>query len=653
MTQQRPSLSRRDLAQSMYLDGLSLTEISGFTGASINCLTRWRDQFGWDALCRPQQTPLEIVATQICRLSEKKKTPDERAEFKLLCESYKTLTAALAHEKREQALTDRELRLIGIQEKKELAQAEKERALADKERMLAKKERAIVARMEAETALLKAKGEALLNKVTEQKSGSSKSNSKYQRRVKNDISEITTDMLDALRERLFFGYQLVWYENKHQRHRFILKSRQIGATFYFAFEAFDDAVRTGDNQLFLSASRSQAEVFKSYIITFALTEFDIELKGAEFLQLSNGAELRFLSTNSTTAQSYHGHLYRDELFWILNFDKVNKVSKAMATHKKWRITDISTPSAQSHGAYKIWSGEKYNSTLPEKDRRTLDVSHENLKDGKLFPDGIWRHMVTVYDADNIIKAEIASGKKTEDSDLFDIATLKLEYDDSEFANLFLCKFIDDSQSVFSLATLSQCCVDVEEWSDYKQNEARPFANKAVGIGFDPSRTTDNATIALLEIPTSPTSSFRLLRRMTFNGMNFEYQAGRIRDLVDSHNVIHCGIDITGMGIGVFELVQCFYPLVTPIHYSVENKNRLVLKALDVINNGRFKFLTSDTEVIRAFMMIIRTTSPNGMVVYSSPRNKESGHADAAWAIMHAMSYEPIRPQQQTTITFGN
>jgi len=53
------------------------------------------------------------------------------------------------------------------------------------------------------------------------------------------------------------------------------------------------------------------------------------------------------------------------------------------------------------------------------------------------------------------------------------------------------------------------------------------------------------------------------------------------------------------------------------------------------------------------MMITRTTAGNGMVIYSSPRNKDSGHADAAWAIMHSMSYEPIRPQQETTVTFGH
>jgi len=602
MTTKSPPLSKRIIAKYLYLQGLTILEISAQIKTSPTVLRRWRDDQKWDDDLPPPSV-LDSLSRQICRLTENpKKTTLEVAELKVLCKALMELTKS-----------------------------------------------------EAEAIKLKAEAEALKKFGYIEKIGKPQKQfeSRYKRKIKNDVSDITPEMLDEVRERLFYGYQKLWYIEKQQRHRFILKSRQIGATFYFAFEALDDAIRTGDNQLFLSASRSQAEVFKSYIIAFAMTEFEIELKGAEFLKLGNGAELRFLSTNSTTAQSYHGHLYTDEVFWILNFEKVSKVSKAMATHKKWRRTTFSTPSAQSHGAYKDWSGEKYNANLPEKQRKTFDVSHEALKDGKLFPDGTWRQIVTVEDADKIIKAEIAAGTKTDEVDLFDIDILKTEYSKDEFDNLFMGKFIDDSQSVFSLATLAACTVDVEEWTDYKQYNARPFGNKAVSLGFDPSRTTDNATIALLEIPTAPNAPFRLLQRVSYSGMNFEYQANKIRDFVDSHNVVHIGIDVTGMGVGVFELVEVFYPLATPIHYSVDAKNRLVLKALDVINNGRFRFMAHDTEVIRAFMMITRTTAGNGMVIYSSPRNKDSGHADAAWAIMHSMSYEPIRPQQETTVTFGH
>ncbi|MCH4584140.1 terminase family protein, partial [Achromobacter xylosoxidans] len=71
---------------------------------------------------------------------------------------------------------------------------------------------------------------------------------------RNAISEEQAAKLLQAFEREIFGYQKVWYRNADQRTRMILKSRQIGATWYFAREALLDAIATGRNQIFLSAS---------------------------------------------------------------------------------------------------------------------------------------------------------------------------------------------------------------------------------------------------------------------------------------------------------------------------------------------------------------------------------------------------------------
>lgn len=128
-----------------------------------------------------------------------------------------------------------------------------------------------------------------------------------------------------------FEYQRHWWEAgiKH-RIRNVLKSRQIGATYYFAREALIDALVTGRNQIFLSASKAQAHVFKQYIIEFA-KEVDVELKGDPMV-LPNGATLYFLGTNARTAQSYHGNLYLDEYFWIPKFGSCEKSPRV------WRCT---------------------------------------------------------------------------------------------------------------------------------------------------------------------------------------------------------------------------------------------------------------------------------------------------------------------------
>jgi uncharacterized protein YjcR len=588
----------------MYLRGFTISEIERETGVPERTLYNWRDNGDWDSF-NPPDTIEIAISRRINLLAEREnKTDDELKEFERLCATFGKTRIDLARAKKLEA----EALAIGTGKLKFVPPEDD----APRERGPYKKDK---------------------NQRRREKSS------------KNDISGITPEMLDAVREKIFYHYQKLWYAQKNdpesRRNRFILKSRQIGATYYFAFEAFDDAVRTGDNQIFLSASRDQAEVFKAYIIAFAQEHFDVELKGQGCITLSNGAELRFLSTNSNTAQSYHGHLYKDEVFWIPNYRKLNKVASGMAAHKKWRRTDFSTPSAISHEAYAVWSGELYNKKLKVDDRRDFDISHEALKDGWLGPDKVWRHMVTVEDAE-------AQG-----CDLFDIDELRLEYSEDDFNNLFMCKFIDDSQSVFSLAKLLQCCANDESWKDYDENAAMPYGRRPVAVGYDPSRVRDNASEAILAVPIAPREPWRVLKTKNHNGQNFQYQANRLKDTKNSHNVVHIGIDTTGIGHGVFELVVDWFPLATPIHYSMDMKTQLVMKALDVIENGRLRWLAKDFEITRAFLMITKTTTGSGLITYASSRSSEAGHADIAWSIMHALIYEPINNnRRKTTVTFS-
>lgn len=597
----RYSPEMQETAKRLYVRGYTMLEIQRETGVNARTLYNWRDDGAWDTFC-PPDTIETAIARRINILAEREtKTEAELAEFAALTKNFGNLKLDLAKAK-----------LIEAQ---------------------------AVALASGRAWQAGVPGEA---DFVEKPTKIEKPEKRKKKTPKNDISEITPEQLDAVRDELFFEYQQLWYAHRNDRIRLILKSRQIGATYYFAFEAFDRAVRDGENCIFLSASRDQAEVFKAYIIAFAKQHFDVELKGQGVIILSNGAELRFLSTNSNTAQSYHGHLYIDEVFWIPNYKKLNKVASGMAAHKKWRITKFSTPSAISHEAYAEWSGEIYNQRRADKDKVEFDISHAALQNGAYGPDKKWRHMVTVEDAE-------AQG-----CDLFDIDELRDEYSEDDFANLFMCKFIDDSQSVFSLAKLLECTVDVDQWPDYKPDAARPFANKPVALGYDPSRTRDNASLAALAIPLVPGEAWRVLRTDSYHGQNFQYQSNRIKDVRDTHNVQHIGIDTTGIGHGVYELVQVWYPSVTPIHYSMDMKTKLVVKALDVIENARLKYRAGDHEITRAFLMITKTTTGSGQITYASNRSTEAGHADIAWSIMHALHYEPIdNNARKSTATFSD
>ncbi|OHX19745.1 terminase ATPase subunit family protein [Chromobacterium sphagni] len=448
---------------------------------------------------------------------------------------------------------------------------------------------------------------------------------------KNAISEeMQAQLVAAFMDRMY-GYQKNWYRaGQTERIRDILKSRQIGATYYFAHEALITALETGRNQIFLSASKAQAFQFRSYIVDFVKEVAGVELKG-EVIKLGNGAELSFLGTNSRTAQGRHGDLYVDEYFWIPRFLELRKLASAMASQKQYRQTYFSTPSAMSHEAYRVWTGEAFNKGRPKAEHIRLDVSHQALAGGGRGPDGRWRQIVTILDA-------LAGG-----CDLFDVDQLRLEYSPEEFLQLFMCQFIDDGASVFSFAALQRCMVDAwDEWDDYKPFAARPFGNRPVWLGYDPSHTGDSAALVVLAPPAAPGGPFRVLERSQFKGMDFAGQADFIRQQCQRFNVAYIGIDTTGLGTGVFQLVKQFRPDAVGFQYSPEVKTRLVLKALDVIHNGRLQFDASHNDIAASFLAIKKTTTASGRAItFAAGRSEETSHADLAWATMHALFNEPL------------
>ncbi len=449
--------------------------------------------------------------------------------------------------------------------------------------------------------------------------------------VRNEFSEAAITRLQEVFQEQMFGYQRRWWETGlAARIRNILKSRQIGATFYFAREALIDALTTGRNQIFLSASKAQAHVFKQYIIHFA-REAEVELKGDPIV-LPNGATLYFLGTNARTAQSYHGNLYFDEYFWVHQFQTLRKVASGMAIHKQWRQTYFSTPSSITHDAYPFWNGDLFNRGRRKEERAVIDTSHPALVAGNACADGQWRHIVTVEDA------------VREGCDLFDLAQLRREYSEDEWANLLMCQFIDDTQSVFPLAEIqARCFVDSwEAWDDFKPFAQRPFGHREVWIGYDPAETGDTAGLVVVAPPAAPGGKFRGLEKKQWRGMDFAEQAEHIRQLCNRYHVTYIGIDTGSVGAGVYQLVRQFFPAVEAISYTLDVKTRMVLKAKDVISHGRLEFDAGWTDLTHALISIRKTMTDSGRhATFKSGHTDDTGHADLAWALLHALQHEPM------------
>lgn len=454
---------------------------------------------------------------------------------------------------------------------------------------------------------------------------------------KNAISDEAMSLLKEAFLDEMFEYQRGWYRaGQVERFRNILKSRQIGATYFFAREALIDAITTGRNQVFLSASKAQAHVFRQYIVQFAKDVAGIELKGDPMV-LPNGATLYFLGTNARTAQSYHGNLYFDEYFWVSDFKRLRKVASGMAIHAKWRQTYFSTPSTINHEAYPYWSGEQFNRGRAKDQRIKVDISHEALSPGFHCADGQWRQIVTIEDA-------IHGG-----CNLFDIDQLRLEYSPEEFENLLMCGFMDDTASVFPMGMLLGGAVDSWDlWEDFKPFFTRPFGNREVWVGYDPSNTGDSAALVVIAPPLVAGGKFRVLEREQFSRMDYEFQAGQIKRACDRYNVTYIGIDTTGIGSAVHQLVSKFRPDADAIRYDVATKTRMVLKALDLFTKRRVEFDAGWTDFMQSFMAIRKGMTASGsQVTYMANRSEEVSHADIAWAAMHAFAHEPFEGMSES------
>ncbi|HHF4150999.1 TPA: terminase family protein [Haemophilus influenzae] len=478
-------------------------------------------------------------------------------------------------------------------------------------------------------------------------------NPKLANRNKGERKKAEPNAIDQEQEELLingfldgmFNYQRIWHKAKEHRIRNILKSRQIGATYYFAHEAFIDALTTGHNQIFLSASKKQALQFRSYIVNYAKQTADVDLKG-ETIKLPNGAELTFLGTNSATAQTYHGNLYFDEVFWVPKFDVMRKVASGMAAQKMYRQTYFSTPSTIAHPAYAFFSGKAFNRNRAKSEKIEIDISHENLKSGKLCADRQWKQIVSIYDA-------MEGG-----CNLFNIDDLIAENSKEEFEQLFLCQFADDNSSAFKFADLQLCQVDsLEEWHDYKPFYQRPFGNREVWLGYDPAFTGDRAALVIVAPPKVEGGDYRVLHKQTFHGMDYETQASRIKQFCEDYNVTRIVIDKTGMGSGVYQEVRKFYPMAQGLEYNADLKNEMVLKTQNLIQKRRLKFDSGDNDIVSSFMTVKKRVTGTGKITYVSDRSEDASHGDLSWAIMNCILNVPyglggdVSSNKSTIFTF--
>jgi uncharacterized protein YjcR len=363
-------------------------------------------------------------------------------------------------------------------------------------------------------------------------------------------------------------------------HRMILKSRQIGATYFFAFEALIDAIETGRNQIFLSASKAQAHQFRSYIVSFAKL-VGVALAGDPMLITSDlrpaeeaAAELHFLGTNFRTAQGRSGNFYFDEFFWVHSFEELNKVASGMATHKKWRKTYFSTPSTIAHPAYP--TGRASAGTAGRRPTRSRSTSATRrlplAASGRIGSGGTSSTSRMRIGRLRPVRHRRAARRIPPTS-------------------LPTCSCASSSTTACPRSVQRPDRLRLRQpgrMGGLQPEAARPYGARAVWAGYDPqeSETGDNAALVIAAPPLREGAPFRILERHQLRGLDFEQQAEFIRAVLARYTCTYLGIDAKGVGSGVYQLLAKPGAMpgcaVARIEYSLELKAQMIMKAQNVV-----------------------------------------------------------------------
>ena len=429
------------------------------------------------------------------------------------------------------------------------------------------------------------------------------------------------DLINDLYKRwvsMLFDYQKIWLQaiNKPATRKImIIKSRQIGATWFFTIWAFFDAVFNQQDQLFISTSRIVSNGYRNYLIKF-LAEHDISVKSNQLcIKLPNNVYMHFLATNLNGVQGKSGNVFFDEFCWIRDFKEIEARAKPCATGKQYKIFYYSSASNINNYGYKLWCGQQ-------------DQGLNHLTNGQLCSDGIFRH-----------KIDIKQAAKTNTN--IDVAQIQQDCNhDLEFANNYMCTFLQSKSSFFSIHQLKKCLT--HQPLNYN------IDHNPVYIGVDPARSHDNFACCVVAIPHNKNRYYQIIECPTSNIGNICKSVELVKQLITKYPVHGIAIDVTGFGGAVVDQVRQFFNNVKEVKYDNTNKCNMIASATSLINKGLLKF--HDETIINDFITIEQINTDSG-ITYRSRRNKnDNNHADTVWAflnVLHCLNLN--KPKSRLTI----
>jgi len=411
------------------------------------------------------------------------------------------------------------------------------------------------------------------------------------------LIEITKNLFIA-DDKTLYPYQERFLEAQAKSKKFIVnKSRQIGMSYTNACWNLVSAANKKEINLIVSPSIRQSMHFMEYVYHFLMLYRDFcEIKTTEETKTSitfeDGGSIYSLPNNANTVRGFRAHrITFDEMAHFLNgTDKTMMTAILPSISRGGSISIISTPFGQSNVFNDIWSKEQvYNDYT--------------------------RFLINWTECPDIDKAEVERVK------LVDPLTYAQEYN-----NQFLSE-VDSAEFPFHLI---EKCIDMELAYEELSHD------KVYKIGVDIGRRHDLTAISVFE----EVDGVNILRKVeTHYNQKYDFQLGRLKELITSYTVKSLLIDATGLGNNIAEnLVDEFGAIVKPIVFDNDIKQQMVLGLKELMHNGKIRF-PNDPGLINNIRSIRRQYSAAGYLKFDSGRNSEIGHADLFWSIALALLIE--------------
>jgi hypothetical protein len=112
---------------------------------------------------------------------------------------------------------------------------------------------------------------------------------------------------------------------------------------------------------------------------------------------------------------------------------------------------------------------------------------------------------------------------------------------------------------------------------------------------NPARDSASLSIASIDLSTLPTlhaPTYRIVHRQQWTGCNHLTLFGQLKSLVESWGPQYIVIDATGVGEGLWALLDKTFPTrVIPVKFNKQVKSELGWKLLSIIDTGRFRDTT--------------------------------------------------------------